>query len=160
VEQFLRETEAEVIFLPHTADTHPTHRAVLYVTLLAVQRILSFSSLPTDKIQLYMYEGPWALFPPACYNTVSSPPPECFSLKMDAIRCHKSQTGRTRYDRAADSLAILRASLVPEQDLAGFGQDPPKLEERVELFWHRDVSSASDVQELIWMFEKKEYPKR
>ena len=40
MEDFLREKDVDVVFLPHTADTHPTHRAVLYVTLCAIKRLV------------------------------------------------------------------------------------------------------------------------
>uniref|UniRef100_A0A7S4JWP3 Uncharacterized protein n=1 Tax=Paramoeba aestuarina TaxID=180227 RepID=A0A7S4JWP3_9EUKA len=107
-----------------------------------------------------MYEGPWALFPPNTYNIISSPPPECFIAKMDAIDQHKSQCGRTRYDKAADSLSVLRGSLVPEQDLVGFGGNPPKLQEKVELFLHHQLANTTDVQFLLDQFAAHQVPVR
>jgi hypothetical protein len=130
-----------IVFLPHTADTHPTHRNVLRAVLGALAQLLSASHQEALKrsdagestfcIELYMYEGPWSLFPPRGYNTICSPPSDMFSKKMAAIDAHVSQTGRTPYGKAAEALAVLRASLVPEQDLAGFGEQPPKLEDKV-----------------------------
>ena len=105
-----------------------------------------------------MYEGPWSLFPSKTYNTIISPPPECFDQKMAAIRAHTSQTARTPYDRAADSLALLRGSLVPEQDLSGFGEEPPRLEDRIELFYHIKVNSTAEIQLLLNFFKDKVAP--
>jgi hypothetical protein len=160
LERYLRETEADLIFLPHTADTHPTHRAVVQVTLRAFHRIFTSPNPPYPKVDLYFYEGPWSIFPPNTYNTICSPPSDYFTIKMQAISKHSSQVGRTRYDVASESLARLRASLVPEQDLAGFGSEPPPLEERVELFVHRSVSTGDEVQELLRMFDQREIPHR
>lgn len=105
-----------------------------------------------------MYEGPWSLFPPGSYNTIVSPPAECFAKKLAAIRAHISQTDRTPYDKAADALAQLRSALVPEQDLGGFGENPPHLEDRLELFFHCIASSPLDVQRLISLFDEERAP--
>ena len=96
-----------------------------------------------------MYEGPWALFMKGSYNTIISTPAEYHAKKISAIRAHKSQTGRTPYDVAGAALSQLRGALVPEQDLSGFGGEPPKLEEKLELFYYQSLQSATDVQPLI-----------
>eukprot|EP00013_Stygamoeba_regulata_P024703 CAMPEP_0177655938 /NCGR_PEP_ID=MMETSP0447-20121125/15262_1 /TAXON_ID=0 /ORGANISM="Stygamoeba regulata, Strain BSH-02190019" /LENGTH=630 /DNA_ID=CAMNT_0019159947 /DNA_START=23 /DNA_END=1912 /DNA_ORIENTATION=+ len=162
--EYFRLREPHIIFLPHTADTHPTHRNVLRAVLGALSQLLSANhqealkqspaaTESTLSIELFMYEGPWSLFPPRGYNTVCSPPSDMFSKKMAAIDAHVSQTGRTPYGKAAEALAVLRASLVPEQDLAGFGEQPPKLEDKVELFYRVVLRTPSDVAKLVTWFD-------
>tara|TARA_R110002050_G_scaffold8434_1_gene31325 strand:- start:114 stop:662 length:549 start_codon:yes stop_codon:yes gene_type:complete len=173
VEKYIRASGAGILFTPHLADTHPTHRAVLATTLHALHRIFLLKSQAAGNVpeentseetpqvfDVYMYEGPWALFNPLAYDTICSPPPRCFDAKMKAVKEHVSQTGRTPYDKATESLAILRAALVPEQDLTGYGGQPPKLEEKVELFRHMQVKCASDVQALLHLFDQKIVPPR
>ncbi len=153
--EYLEREKPDQLFLPHTGDSHPTHRAVLLTILSALQRLIVKEDAPFTSIDLYMYEGPWSLFSRGAYNTVVSPSLDHFARKLAAIREHKSQTGRTPYDVAADSLSLLRAALVPEQDLAGFGADPPKLSSKVELFFHKLVESPKDVQVLLsWFFDQ------
>ncbi len=153
--EYLERERPDVLFLPHTADTHPTHRAVLLTILTAIQRIVVKEDPPFRNLELFMYEGPWSLFSRGSYNTVSSPSLDHFARKLAAIREHKSQTGRTPYDVASDSLSLLRAALVPEQDLAGFGADPPKLSSKVELFFHKTIDTPKDIQILLtWFYDQ------
>lgn len=158
--EYFSKFKPHVIFLPHTGDAHPTHRAVVRTVLLAVQKILHDKDSEEDVFarELYMYEGPWSLFAKGSYNVVCSPPPDHFAQKIAAIRAHKSQTGRTPYDRAGDALALLRGSLVPEQDLAGFGEEPPRLEERVELFFRKTIKTPEDVALLLRWVENQQPP--
>lgn len=186
VKEFLKEEKPDLIFLPHTADSHPTHRAVLETILESLQQIFiedrsNLISSSQSKVQsscnmesavlstemgfgnpsvlLFMYEGPWSLFQKGSYNTIFSPSLDHFARKQAAIKEHKSQTGRTPYDVAADSLAQLRAALVPEQDLAGFGAEPPKLEPKVELFFCQKVSSTQHLQPLFKWFRSNQPPR-
>jgi len=144
---YLQTQKPAVIFLPHTGDAHPTHRAVVQTVLQALNQLLTLNK--DLRYDIYMYEGPWSLFSGGSYNTIVSPTQDCFAQKISAIRAHKSQTGRTPYDVAGDALAQLRGALVPEQDLSGFGGAPPKLENRLELFFHRELLCPEDVQPLI-----------
>lgn len=38
---YITEVQPDLIFLPHTGDTHPTHRAVLLTILQALTHILT-----------------------------------------------------------------------------------------------------------------------
>ena len=67
-------------------------------------------------------------------------------------------TGRTPYDEAADALGLLRGALVPEQDLGGFGANPPKLQRKLELFFHRRIEGRADVDRLIQWFDAEQAP--
>lgn len=197
IEAYLRLKAPTAIFLPHTADTHPTHREVLRGILTALRNIFhsqqsaqlqapstpSLGSSPTslpshllmtpplrsstgsatafiECIRLFMYEGPWSLFPPGSYNCIVSPPSNTFEQKQAAIRAHKSQVDRTAYDKAADALATMRAVLVPEQDLAGFGGMPPRIEPKIELFYFYPVRSSQDVELLLSWYDERKHPVR
>jgi LmbE family N-acetylglucosaminyl deacetylase len=107
-----------------------------------------------------MYEGPWSLFSKGSYNLIVSPSPDHFAKKMAAIAAHKSQTARTAYDRAADSLALLRGALVPEQDLSGWGENPPRLGDRLELFYRRPILTDDDIQQLLHWLDQQTPPRR
>eukprot|EP01098_Paradermamoeba_levis_P012127 TRINITY_DN524_c0_g1_i1.p1 TRINITY_DN524_c0_g1~~TRINITY_DN524_c0_g1_i1.p1 ORF type:complete len:537 (+),score=143.46 TRINITY_DN524_c0_g1_i1:99-1709(+) len=154
---FLRELNAQVIFMPQTGDSHSTHRAVCRTILMAFQRWLSEAKAPT-ALEIYMYEGPWSLFAKGSYNTVSNTPPEHFAKKTAAVAAHVSQCERTPYGIAADSLATLRGALVPEQDLAGFGAMPPQLNDRLEVFFHTTIKTAHDVSKYISLLDSNSPP--
>ncbi len=158
MEEYLVSSKPDLIFLPQTGDTHQTHRAVLKTILLALLQMSNAGTL--QRVDLYLYEGPWSLFSKGSYNVISSPGAECFAKKLAAIGAHKSQTARTAYDRAADSLALLRGALVPEQDLGGWGENPPKLQDRLELFFKRTVLGPADLQILLSWLEQNQAPKR
>jgi len=151
MEKYLETEVPDLIIMPQTGDTHQTHRAVAKAILLAVQRYLT----KHKSLEIWMYEGPWSLFSKGAYNLVCSPPEDTFSKKLAAIKVHVSQTARTAYDRAADSLAQLRGALVPEQDLGGWGGDPPELGQRLELFYKVVVKTSNDLQIILkWLSEE------
>eukprot|EP01099_Mayorella_cantabrigiensis_P005053 TRINITY_DN394_c0_g1_i1.p1 TRINITY_DN394_c0_g1~~TRINITY_DN394_c0_g1_i1.p1 ORF type:complete len:368 (+),score=70.33 TRINITY_DN394_c0_g1_i1:747-1850(+) len=158
VKSFLQQNNIEVIFMPHTGDSHQTHRGCVKAILLALRELLSDAQHSVKSFEVFMYEGPWSLFAPGSYNFVVSPPSSAFVNKISGIRAHRSQTARTPYDRAADSLATLRASLVPEQDLGGFGAEPPQLADKIELFFHVTLSSPQVVDDYLQLVEKSKAP--
>jgi len=127
----LRELEPDWIFMPHPKDSHPAHAASRAVAIESLRRHLGGSRKTVD---LWNYEGPWALFNRGDFNAIVSVPRLAFERKLQAIRAHESQVARTPYDVAAEALARLRSALVPESELAGFGARPPRLETWLELF--------------------------
>ena len=127
----LEELDPDWVFMPHTKDSHPAHVASRTIAVSALRRFLA----GTRKIvEVWNYEGPWALFNRGDFNTIVTVPQTAFERKLQAIRAHASQVARTPYDVAAESLARLRAALVPESELAGFGALPPRLDAWIELF--------------------------
>ena len=125
----LAEVRPDWLFLPHRNDGHPTHQASRRAALEAVRR-----AVPGRGVEVWSFEGPWALFGRGDFDTIVPLPRAAFEKKAEAIRAHASQVSRTPYDVAAESLARLRSALVPEAELAGFGAKPPRLEPWVELF--------------------------
>jgi glucosamine-6-phosphate deaminase len=128
----LAEIDPDWVFLPHHGDSHPAHVASRRIAGEAIRRFLAGTR---KTIELWNYEGPWALFNRGDFNTIVSVPRVPFERKLQAIRVHESQVTRTPYDVAAESLARLRAALVPESALAGFGAQPPRLDPYLELFF-------------------------
>ncbi len=129
--QVVEEIAPDWIFLPHENDTHPAHLASRTIVLRALSE-LGQNSAP--DVEMWAYEGPWAVFNKDEFNAIFSLPTRAFERKLQAIRCHESQIARTPYDVAADSLARLRSALVPEFALSGFGERPPRLEQHLEIF--------------------------
>jgi glucosamine-6-phosphate deaminase len=125
------EVEPDWVLLPHAGDPHPAHVASRRVAL----EVLGGAARGTARrVQLWSYEGPWALFGRGGFDAIVPVPRPFFEQKVAAIRAHRSQVERTPYDVAAESLARMRAALVPESELAGFGARPPRLEPYVELY--------------------------
>jgi glucosamine-6-phosphate deaminase len=125
----LEEIRPDWLLIPHRGDSHPAHRASRRTVLEAMRRAARGGS-----VEVWSYEGPWALFGRGDFDTIVPLPRAAFEKKAEAIRAHASQVGRTPFDVAAESLARLRSALVPEAELAGFGARPPRLEPWVELF--------------------------
>jgi glucosamine-6-phosphate deaminase len=132
----LEELDPDWIFMPHQKDSHPAHIASRAIALQSLRRHLAGSG---KVVEVWNYEGPWALFNRGEFNTIVSVPRIPFDRKLQAIRAHESQTARTPYDVAAESLARLRSALVPESELAGFGARPPRLDAWMELFLRETV---------------------
>jgi LmbE family N-acetylglucosaminyl deacetylase/6-phosphogluconolactonase/glucosamine-6-phosphate isomerase/deaminase len=127
----LAEVEPDWIFMPHMKDSHPAHTAVRRAARECLRRYLEGRR---GTVEVWNYEGPWALFNRGDFDTIVAVPRLAFERKLQAIRAHESQLSRTAYDVAAESLARLRSALVPESELAGFGARPPRLDAWLELF--------------------------
>jgi glucosamine-6-phosphate deaminase len=132
----LAELDPDWIFMPHSKDSHPAHMASRAIAAESLRRYLSGTS---RVVEVWNYEGPWALFNRGEFNTIVTVPRLSFERKLQAIRAHASQVARTPYDVAAESLARLRSALVPESELGGFGARPPRLDAWIELFY-RDTA--------------------
>ena len=137
----LAELDPDWVFLPHLKDSHPAHIASRRIVMESLRRFLTGTR---KTIELWNYEGPWALFNRGDFNTIVTVPRTAFERKLQAIRAHESQLARTPYDVAAESLARLRSALVPESELAGFGARPPRLDAWLELF-QRETARGDQV---------------
>ncbi len=137
------EVDPDWVFTPHVRDSHPAHIASRRIAMEALRRFLAGT---TKTVEVWNFEGPWALFNRGDFNTIVTVPRLAFERKLQAIRAHESQVARTPYDVAAESLGRLRSALVPESELAGFGARPPRLEAWLELFF-REVLVGEPVSE-------------
>ena len=133
--KLLLELDPDWVFVPHARDTHPAHIASRAMALDSIRQFLAGTK---KTVEVWNYEGPWALFNRGEFNTIVTVPRIAFERKLQAIRAHESQVARTPYDVAAEALARLRSALVPESELAGFGARPPRLDAWMELF-HRET---------------------
>jgi LmbE family N-acetylglucosaminyl deacetylase len=122
--------------MPHTKDSHPAHVASRRIAQDSLRRFLAGSR---KTVEVWNFEGPWALFNRGEFNTIVTVQRLAFEHKLQAIRAHESQVARTPYDVAAESLARLRSALVPESELAGFGARPPRLDAWLELFFRESM---------------------
>ena len=127
----VEELDPDWVFMPHVRDSHPAHIASRRIAVETLRRFLGGTQ---KTIEVWNFEGPWALFNRGDFDTIVTVPRLPFERKLQAIRAHESQVARTPYDVAAESLGRLRAALVPESELAGFGARPPRLEAWLELF--------------------------
>jgi len=127
-----KKIKPDIVFLPSHKDRHPTHRASRQMTLDALALHRGAGHKP---VQLWEYEGPWSMFSEGDFNTIFAYDDKIMKHKLGAIAIQRSQISRTRFDIAAQSLARLRATIVPEQALVGYGARPPRLGKYFELFF-------------------------
>lgn len=97
----LQREAPEIIYLPHTGETHPDHRAALPIVQAAIR--LGRLDAPT----LLMYEI-WT--PMAEHDHVEDITP-VLRNKLRAIRCHRSQVALLPFDRAARGLSQYRGAV-------------------------------------------------
>ena len=138
------ELDPNWVFMPHARDSHPAHIASRRIAVEVLRRFLAGTM---KSIEVWNFEGPWALFNRGDFNTIVTVARLPFEHKLQAIRAHESQVARTPYDVAAESLGRLRAALVPESELAGFGARPPRLDAWLELFY-REVMRGEAITEV------------
>ncbi|MBI2050471.1 MAG: glucosamine-6-phosphate deaminase [Parcubacteria group bacterium] len=124
-------TKPDLLFVPHELDRHPTHAKSRSIALLALAK---HQAQKKRDILVYNYEGLWSLFSEGEFNTVFAYDESLMKKKLKAITAQKSQLARLRFDVAAKSLARLRAEVVPELSLVGYGARAPRLGKYFELF--------------------------
>jgi glucosamine-6-phosphate deaminase len=133
VRRLLGEIRPEIVIAPSAGDRHPTHRTCRHLVLEAARRFL-LEDRTVSSLEFWEFEGPWALFGRDEFNVVVVVPDDAAKVKSRAIRAHRSQIDRKRYDLAAESLATFRAITTPESKLGAFGQGALDLGAHVEVF--------------------------
>lgn len=128
---YFKKIKPDIVFLPSSKDHHPTHCASRQMTF---DGLALYRKVEKKAIQLWEYEGPWSMFSEGDFNTIFAYNDKIMKHKLKAISLQRSQIVRTRFDIAAQSLARLRATVVPEQALVGYGSHPPHLGKYFELF--------------------------
>jgi glucosamine-6-phosphate deaminase len=128
---YFKKIKPDIIFVPQVNDKHPTHKLSREV---ALKSLLEYSKKSKSRVSVWGYEGLWSLFGEGDFNTIFAFDDKTMNQKMKAIASQESQLQRTRFDIAAKSLAQLRAAIVPEQALVGYGAKAPKLPKYIELF--------------------------
>ncbi|HMF18186.1 MAG TPA: PIG-L deacetylase family protein [Gemmataceae bacterium] len=90
-----------LIYLPHTQEWHPDHRACLPV----VRRALESSDLPIPTLLTY------EVWTPLAQHDDGEDITSVMRRKLKAIRCYRSQLDQLRYDRAVRGLNQYRGAL-------------------------------------------------
>jgi len=134
VTEKIQSIDPDIIFVPQESDPHPAHK-------LAREIVITILKNYPKKVELWNYEGPWALFQQGSFNTIVSLPEPHLQSKINAIKKQKSQLSRTRYDIAAESLARLRGALIPEQELVGYGKQPMRISNNLELYFVETIDT-------------------
>jgi len=124
IRALMRKIKPNLVFVPQRHDTHPAHHA---------SRKIVLASIP-GQVELWSYETTWALFGHEKFNAVFEFSKKRMRKKLKAIRKHKSQIERTRFDTAAESIAELRQIAIGEQFFSILGKKPVKISQYLELF--------------------------
>ena len=112
----LKKAKPDIIFLPKKDDLHPRHK-------LATELVLAALDFPCI---LFFYENPWSAIGAFKFNSIFAFSSKEIKEQMKAIRAHRSQLKRTRFDKAAKALAQFRGAVVPEQRIFGYGNPAPR----------------------------------
>lgn len=150
----LNSIEFNTVFLPHGYDDHISHRNVSTVTLWALLRL--FQEGKIKYLRLVFYETPWGPFKfnetNSEFNTVvclGKKNEEIMTKKQEVIKCHDSQLSRTPYALLSESLAGLRASVIPEMRVIGRKKEAPDtFGDGVEVFNLVEINSLYDFESI------------
>lgn len=96
------ETYYDAVYIPHESDTHPDHYSVNFAAMFAFRTMKENTPLP-DKILQY------EVWTPILRHTTINQITEQVEDKLAAIRAHKSQSTRNRFDLGAIGLNKFRA---------------------------------------------------
>jgi len=115
IKALIKKQKSDFIFLPNALDLHPRHKLLSRLILSAL------SEMKIKNIGLIFYEIPWSVFSSNEFNFIVPLSSELMNKKVSAIKAHKSQLARTNFVKLAKALMSLRAGMVPEQKLSGYG---------------------------------------
>ena len=114
IKDLLKCKRPDIIFLPNRNDLHPRHRFL-------TQLVLAAKKETGLKATLIFYEIPWSVFSGSEFNFIMPLSKAAADKKISAIRAHTSQLARTDFVRLSKALLALRAVMVPEQKIGGYG---------------------------------------
>jgi len=114
IKEIIKKEKPKIIFLPNNLDLHPRHRLLSRLILKALEEL----KMP---VELFFYEIPWSVFSGREFNFIVPLSKELANRKINAIKVHKSQLSRTDFVRLSKALLALRAGMVPEQKIGGYG---------------------------------------
>lgn len=114
IKGFLRKERPGIVFLPNRNDLHPRHRFLTRLVLTALKE----TGL---KATFIFYEIPWSVFSGSEFNFIVPLSKAAVNRKISAIKAHSSQLARTDFVRLSKALLALRAGMVPEQKIGGYG---------------------------------------
>jgi LmbE family N-acetylglucosaminyl deacetylase len=115
IKSLIKKEKPEIIFLPNSLDLHPRHKLLTKLILDVL------SDLKAKNIVLLFYEIPWSVFSSNEFNFIVPLSKELSDKKIEAIKAHKSQLSRTNFVKLSKALMSLRAGMVPEQKITGYG---------------------------------------
>lgn len=115
IKALFKKEKPELIFLANPLDLHPRHK--LFTRLI----LSSLSEIKAKNVGLIFYEIPWSAFSSNEFNFIVPLSREFMHKKIEAIKAHKSQLARTNFVKLAKALLALRAGMVPEQKISGYG---------------------------------------
>ena len=124
IRELIHKIQPNIAFVPQKADSHPTHSST---------RKIALASLP-HNIDLWSFETPWSLFSHKKFNAVFEFSESLMQKKLRAIRKHKSQIQRTRFDTATHGIAKFRKITIAEQFFSELGKKPLRTQPYLELF--------------------------
>lgn len=117
------ESNPDLIYVPSFDEMHPDHRGLALATLRAV-------TLSAREVSVAMYEVGRPLSRVTHLVDVS----DVYNVKLEAMRCFKSQLGHQSYDRHIKALNIFRTYTLPKEVLYA------------EAFW---VICQNEISEVI-----------
>ncbi len=123
LENFLIAQNPDIVFLPKKDDLHPRHKLATLLFFKALETPFLEREEKKEPTTLFFYENPWSLFNPYEFNTAFIFSKKEMQHKLKALRVHQSQTRRTPFERATESLAKFRGSVVLEQRVFGYGKN-------------------------------------
>ncbi|QOV90176.1 PIG-L deacetylase family protein [Humisphaera borealis] len=123
--EYLKSIDARAVFVTHEAEAHPDHRAAARLVRRAAGELIEQRIEPPA---LWGYEV-WTPMQEFEYVVDIS---EQLTVKLEAVRAHKSQCAVMRFDESAQGLARYRGEMHswPGGDYAEVFQEPPPIRAR------------------------------
>jgi LmbE family N-acetylglucosaminyl deacetylase len=137
--ELLNWLQPATVFIPSSIDTHPTHFA--YRTLICCTlRLLHWQG------EVFEIESPWGLLNPCGlsprgFNSVFLVNDEDFAAKLQAMRVHRQEMERGKFDIAMKARAEFLSAICSEL-LTGYGSSSTIKKNYVEVYHRRIVGTS------------------